>query len=78
MIAFLCVIIDDLDVNRSRARPDKADAVLVVGPNRMLPSSIASQGFEPIARGHAELIEIDDGIQHGQLIECLLPKRRRQ
>jgi hypothetical protein len=75
---FLWMVIDDRDINRPSTRPHKADTVLVVDPNRVLPSSIASQGFEPISRRHTELIEVANGIQYSQFIESFLTKHRRQ
>jgi hypothetical protein len=59
------VIIDDFDVDRASMGPDKTNSILIVYSNGVLPGSITAQGFEPIARRDAELVEIDNRIEHG-------------
>jgi hypothetical protein len=45
------VIVGDLDVLGVDAGPDEADPPLIVDADRILPGSVASKGFEPMAGG---------------------------
>jgi hypothetical protein len=49
------MIVDDLDVRGPARGPREADAVLLVNANAMLPLSVASQSFQPIARRGAKV-----------------------
>jgi len=50
------VIVDNLDIVRVSVLPSKADAPLVVDANAVLTLSVAAQGFEPVARGGAQVL----------------------
>jgi hypothetical protein len=49
------MVIDDLDHLSATVPPDKADAPLIVDPDAVLSSAIASQDFEPVAGWGAEI-----------------------
>jgi hypothetical protein len=49
------MVVDNLNVKRIGVKPAKADAPLVVDPNTMLPSPIACQGFQMIARNRTQV-----------------------
>jgi hypothetical protein len=44
------VVVDNLDLVRVTIAPNKADAVLIIDPNTVLPLAISSEFFETIAR----------------------------
>ncbi|MFZ1123998.1 MAG: hypothetical protein WAN59_02495 [Candidatus Baltobacteraceae bacterium] len=73
----LIMIIDDLDVDRSRFRPAEADAVPVVDSDRRLSGAIAVQGLEPISWRDAQLIQAHRCVQQSELVCGLLTKRSR-
>src|SRR5690242_13529017 len=51
----LAVVVDDFDISRPSLVPNKADAPLVVDPDRILSLTIGFECFEPIARGNPEI-----------------------
>jgi hypothetical protein len=61
------MIVDDLDVLRARGRPTKADAELIIHANAVLPSTIAPQRFQTIARRHAKVPKLCRDLQLSQL-----------
>ena len=63
------MIINDLDVIRIAILPTKADAPLIVDPNTVLASAIASEFLQPITWRHAEVLEELCGIDQPQLSE---------
>jgi hypothetical protein len=57
------VIVHDLDVFRSGCGPPKADAVLVVDTDAVLPLAIAPKRLKPVSRRHAEVLESASDLQ---------------
>jgi hypothetical protein len=51
------VIVKDLNLLWPGTSPQKADAPLVINSDAVFPSSIALEGFKPIPRRDAEIIE---------------------
>jgi len=47
--------------------PDEANSALIVDANAVLPLAIASQFFQPIARGSLQIVEVECSVEHGQL-----------
>jgi hypothetical protein len=64
------VVVDYLNVDRTRFRPAEADSVLVVDPDAVLPSAVSPEGFEAIARWYSQVVQ-DLG-----LVECIESSRR--
>ena len=57
------MIVHDLHVVGIPVMPDEADAVLIVDPDAVLPSSVACQRFEAIARERGEIAELPSSMQ---------------
>ena len=53
--------------------PNKANSILIVDPNAVLPGPIATQRFESIARRHAKLVELGRRIDGTQLFGLTTP-----
>lgn len=62
------MIIHDLDVVRVPVLPDKANAVLIVDADRVLPGPIASEPLQPIARRNQQFSQIRCGVEDSQLL----------
>jgi hypothetical protein len=57
------VIVDDLNFIWSRSGPPETDAILVIDPDAVLPSSIASELLKPIARRYRQVVQLRCRIQ---------------
>ena len=57
MGSILSVVVNDLHLLWSGVGPHEADPPLVVDPDAVLTSSIALQGFEPVTRRDAKILE---------------------
>jgi hypothetical protein len=62
------MIAHDLDGHRLRAVPNEADPPLLVDPDASLPTSIALQGFQPVARWDSEILEAASRINDLELV----------
>jgi len=51
------VVVDDLDIDRSKLRPTKANPILLVDADCTLTSTVAAQLLEPIARRKAQIFD---------------------
>jgi hypothetical protein len=72
------VIVNYLDIDRTRLGPLKADPVLVVDPDAVLSPAIFSESLQSVARRHSKIVEylrLIDGIQPPC---CYLPEGLRQ
>jgi hypothetical protein len=63
-------MLGDLDVVRIPFAPDEADAILIVNPDAMLPSSRAFQWFQTITWNRTQIVQADSPVQHQQLAPC--------
>jgi len=61
------VIVDDFDVVDAILRPNKANPPLIIDPNAICARPISLQRFQPVRRGHSEILQLFSGIQHVQL-----------
>ena len=61
------MIIHDFDVMRLALYPAKADAPLVIDPDRVLPRAIATQSLQTIARRRAKVIQPSRIVEHQEL-----------
>jgi hypothetical protein len=61
------MIVRHLDIVWTRVGPPKANPKLIVDADRVLPSPIAFQTLEPIARWYAEGFKSYSGVEHTQL-----------
>src|SRR6185312_551639 len=61
------VAIDDLHVVGVTIGPSETDAPLVVDPDAVLAIAAALQGFEPVCRGSARIIQHSGIAEHAQL-----------
>lgn len=58
--------------------PAEADAPLIVDADGVLSFAVAFEGFQPVARGHAELQHLGHGIELGEFPQgCALDVRRK-
>ena len=61
------MVVDDLDRVGVAFSPLEADASRVVDSKAVLSGTDALERLQPIARGHAELLDIDRGIEQQEL-----------
>src|SRR6185312_5193630 len=61
------VIVDDFDIRRALLGPHKADAPLVVDPDRMLSATISAQSFQPVRWRYPQVVEIERLMEHVEL-----------
>jgi hypothetical protein len=64
------MIIHDFDIPRIAIAPAKTNAPLVVDPDAVLPTPIASKGLKSIARRHREFRQLANRIEYQQLTAC--------
>jgi hypothetical protein len=64
------MVIDDFDQLGAAVPPNKADASLIVDPDAVLSSAVASKGFQPVAGWGAEIGELVCRVEHIELAEC--------
>jgi hypothetical protein len=72
------MVVDDPDIAWSSVIPDKADAPLVVDPDTVLPEPVTFQGFEPISRRYAQVIQLASTVHQTQFSECRSLYTRRK
>lgn len=70
------MIINDFDVMSLTLDPAKADAPLVIDPNRVLSQAIAAQCLQAIARRGAKVIQPSRVVQQKELAPDNALKRR--
>jgi hypothetical protein len=58
------MVVDDFDIVRTFLCPSKADAPLIVDPDRILPLAIARQRFKPVARKRTQVGKIARTVKH--------------
>lgn len=63
------MVVDDLDVLRTGVGPDEADPPLVVDADAVLPRSVTTQPFQPVAWKRPQVIERLGGIQPSESLE---------
>ena len=61
------MVVDDLDIDRTRGSPDEANAPSVVDSDAVLTFAIALQLFETVAGRNAKLIEFLSRVQDEEL-----------
>lgn len=61
------MIIDNFHIFGSGGCPSETDAPLVVDPDAVLAFAAALQGFEPVCRGSAQIIQHSGIAEHAQL-----------
>src|SRR5688572_14827788 len=70
LMASALVIVDDLDVIRVSISPAETDPPLIINSDAVLADPAALQGFQPVARRHAQKIKRSSGIDLDQLSQC--------
>ena len=66
----MSVVIDDFHVVGVAVSPTEADAPLIVNPDAVLAFALPLQGFEPIGRRNAQIIQHGGVAQHAQFASC--------
>jgi hypothetical protein len=61
------VIVYDFNILCTRCSPAKANAILVIDPNAVLPKPIAFERFQAIARRYAQVFEHPSDLQLSKL-----------
>ena len=61
------MVIHNLNIGGAAFRPAKADAPSLIHPNALLSLAAAFEGFEPVARRHAQVSEFRRGVNHDEL-----------
>jgi len=51
------VVVDYLNIDRTRFRPSEADPVLLFDPDAVLPSAVSPERLQAIARWHSQVIQ---------------------
>lgn len=64
------MIVDYLNIFRSRIRSPKAYAIPIVDADAVLPKAVALEGFKPVSRRYAQIIELRCNFQLPQLTAC--------
>jgi hypothetical protein len=72
------VVIRNLYITSVPFAPNKADAILIVDANAVLPGPIPAQRLQLISRRHFQVIERNGRIQNRQLVESSAPQIRRK
>jgi hypothetical protein len=72
------MIIGDFSLVRVSIPPDKANPVLVIDPDGVLPFSIPRQSFQSIPGRKAKVLQCRGGIQHLEFTERDFPEWRRR
>ena len=67
------MIIDDLHFKAMPITPNKTDSPLIVDPNRVLPFTIASQGFQLISWRRGQNTQLRGCVELEQLPYCNAP-----
>lgn len=61
------MIVDDLDVRRTCSSPPKANPILIVHPDAILPRAVAFERFEAGPGSHAKVVQAPGNLQLTQL-----------
>ena len=64
------MVVDYLNVDRTRFRPSEADPILVVDPDAVLTLTVSPERLQAIARWYSQVVQ-DLG-----LVECIESSRR--
>ena len=64
------MVVHNFYVFRAGICPAKADSELIVDPNAVLASAIPDQGFQSIARRHAQVLKAFGDLQLAQFPAC--------
>jgi hypothetical protein len=70
MISLLLMVIDYFDIFRACGSPAEAQTVLIVYTDAVLPLTIATERFQPIARWDTEIFEPGRNLELPQLAAC--------
>jgi len=57
---------------RPALHPSKADTPLIVDPDAHLPRAVSLEGFEPIARRIAQIVDRERGLDLAKLAQCAI------
>jgi hypothetical protein len=57
------VVVDDFDVFSSRILPAETDTPMIVNPYAELPSALASQYLQPIARWNSQVLQAHSDLE---------------
>lgn len=68
--SLVSVVVDDFYVVGVAVTPSETDTPLVVDPDAVLAFAIAFEGFEPIGRRYAQIVQHAGVPQHAQLAAC--------
>jgi hypothetical protein len=72
------MVVHDLNFVRIASIPDKADAVLIIDANAVLPFPVAAQSFQMISWRDSQIAQLRDSIQNEQLAFGYAMEIRRQ
>ena len=61
------MIVHDLDIPSIAVTSDEADAPLIVDANAVLPESVATKGFQPVAGRDSQILETASSVDCNQL-----------
>lgn len=68
------MVIRDFHVVSAVGRPLKTDAVLLVDPDTVLPLPVTLQGFEMVAWGNPQMVQLGDSIDLGESPSSHVPQ----
>ena len=71
-VAIALVVVDDFDIGGPFLSPGETDAPLVIDPDGVLATTVASQRFEPVCWRRAQIVETARSMEHVQLSLRLL------
>jgi hypothetical protein len=64
------VIVRDFHIISVAIPPPKADSILVVDPDAVLPSAITLESFQPVSWESAQIGKPVRSVKHAQFLEC--------
>ena len=72
------MVIDDLNLVGIPITPDETNSPLVIDADAVLPSPVAVQGFQPVSRWHAQVLQRPSTVQVFELAPgCVLQVGRQ-
>jgi hypothetical protein len=63
------MVIRDLHVKSISIAPNETHSIMIVDSNAVLPSTITAKPLQVIPWRHPQVIELEGGIQDGELLE---------
>jgi hypothetical protein len=70
------VVVDNLDIERVAVAPHKANPVLIVNPDTVLPRTLSAKRLQPVPGRHPEILQRHSSIQNCHFHKSPAPQAR--